>query len=144
MLCPYEETATAESRITALGGGSRGSRSRRGASLGILGGGRSGARFVGGARRGRRRGRARGGRVHRRDGGRGVASSVRARSLPCCLRGYSARGWCSPRIGAECSASRCEEHSRASPVGKRREPFEAQGKQAPALHRRLVSARCRV
>jgi hypothetical protein len=37
--------------------------------------------------------------------------------------------------------SECEEHARASPGGKRREPFEAQGKQAPALHMTPVCAR---
>jgi hypothetical protein len=38
----------------------------------------------------------------------------------------------------------CEEHAGASPSGRQREPFEAQGKQAPALHMRPgLSARGR-
>jgi hypothetical protein len=39
-------------------------------------------------------------------------------------------------IGGLAFPGGCEEHARASAGGRQREPFEAQGKQAPALHSR--------
>ena len=40
--------------------------------------------------------------------------------------------------------SECEEHARASPGGRQGEPFEAQGKQAPALHMGFGTRRSRL